>query len=58
MTQATPEYDIGDRVEIAGRKIEGEISSRWYDEANESWIYRVYDSDRNIGVYQEKHLKQ
>lgn len=60
MTQATPKYNNGDRVEIPHLNSEGEILERWWSEGNDSWIYRVYrvGSDRNIKVYQEKNLNQ
>lgn len=56
----TPKYNIGDRVEVPHRKLEGEIFDREYSDANGSWIYFITLEKGRIqtAAYQEKSLKQ
>jgi len=60
MTNATPKYNKGDRVEVPHRQVNGEIIERWFNQANDSWIYRVimHSEDVGTGIYQEKNLEQ
>jgi hypothetical protein len=59
MTNTTPRYNPGDRVQIPHRNNEGEIVERWYSDTNESWVYRVaMGGPVQMGIYQEKNLTQ
>jgi hypothetical protein len=60
MSNPTPKYNKGDRVEVPHRNTEGEIAEQWYNEPNNSWVYRVmmHEDDLSHGIYQEKNLEQ
>lgn len=57
MTNPTPEYEKGDRVELEHKKAEGIVVNRWWSEGNESWVYTV-KRDGEVNIYQERHLNQ
>lgn len=57
MENPTPKYDIGDKVVIPSRNIDGEIFQRYYSEENNAWIYDISMKNR-VCSYQEKNLSQ
>lgn len=57
MENPTPKYDIGDKVVIPSRNIDGEIFQRYYSEENNAWIYDISMENR-VCSYQEKNLSQ
>jgi len=59
MSQPTPKYNKGDRIELKSHRASGVISERWWSETNNTWLYRISrNDDDKIGVYQEKNLSQ